>query len=93
MTPEKRNQNNGEVTHYSGDVKQNTLGTRATKDGPEESNYLAHFLVDFPDYRLRTDTLWERANVIPLSTTHEVDTERRAAGHRCSSSAGLGHWA
>jgi hypothetical protein len=55
-------------------VKQNTLGTRATKEGPEQSNYLAHFLVDFPDYRIRKDTLEDREDVIPVKMTHAVGT-------------------
>jgi len=50
------------------------LGTRATKDGPEESNYLVHFLVDFPDYRPSKDTLWDHVNVIPVNATHAVRT-------------------
>lgn len=83
----------GGAGHYSGDVKQNTLGTRATKDGPEESNYLAHFLVDFPDYRLSKDTLWDYADVIPVNTTHAVGTGLQtlyAVCYRWHKTSGMG---
>jgi hypothetical protein len=66
-------------------VKQNTLGTRATKDGPEESNYLAHFLVDFLDYRRSKDTLWDRVNVIPASTTRDGHERRLSETLSCRS--------
>ena len=55
-------------------MRQNTSRTGAIKDGPMESNYLAHFLVDFLDYEFNTDTLWDHANVISANTTHAVDS-------------------
>jgi hypothetical protein len=59
------------------------LGTRATKDGPAESNYLAHFLVDFPDYRPSEDTLLDYADVIPVYTIHAVGTELQTSYAVC----------